>query len=530
MRAAVSSPIRFFAWTVAALSMGAMGALTTSCADSIHLDPPGSGGAGGTAASSSSSGGGKAGECVSNSGCAYPQPVCDTVIEKCKECLTAADCAITKPGTVCSSGSCVCAPDETTAPLTYCAATSTRPYRCVDTQTASSDCGGCDKGCFGSCNEGKCADRWRPVATAGAPAARSQHVAVWTGSKMFVWGGLGKSNAALSTGGLYDPAADAWTATSTVNAPSPRYGATAVWDDTDQVVIVWGGHDAGGTTLNTGGVYDPVKNTWATMPTANGPSPRAEHTAVWASAFTSGFMGAPRGMIVWGGFDGTNRLVDGFVYEPATSKWLGPIDDPNTNMNSPGPSARSQHTAVWDDSTHRMAVWGGNDGQVLADGALWDPSVSGTPNAWTSIGGGGPTARALHTAVWLPGTQRMIIWGGWDGTYLADGWLYDASALAWAQLSAIAPEERANHTAVLIASTKQMLIFGGDQGPNKPLNTLWALDTTQPTPTWSLLSTAPAARTHHTAVVAGDLMIMWGGDGGGGNNPLGDGAIYDASP
>ena len=32
-------------------------------------------------------------------------------------------------------------------------------------------------------------DDWTPVATTGAPASRWQHSAIWTGSKMIVWGG-----------------------------------------------------------------------------------------------------------------------------------------------------------------------------------------------------------------------------------------------------------------------------------------------------------------------------------------------------
>jgi hypothetical protein len=38
-----------------------------------------------------------------------------------------------------------------------------------------------------------------PTSTAGAPTARYLHTAIWTASKMIVWGGL--------TGGLYDPSA-----------------------------------------------------------------------------------------------------------------------------------------------------------------------------------------------------------------------------------------------------------------------------------------------------------------------------------
>ena len=56
---------------------------------------------------------------------------------------------------------------------------------------------------------------WTPTSTIGAPAARSYHAAVWTGSKMIVWGGYLKSvplftDPFTNTGGLYDPATDSW--------------------------------------------------------------------------------------------------------------------------------------------------------------------------------------------------------------------------------------------------------------------------------------------------------------------------------
>ena len=38
-----------------------------------------------------------------------------------------------------------------------------------------------------------CTDQWAATTTANAPAARSDHTAVWTGSEMIVWGGHGAS-------------------------------------------------------------------------------------------------------------------------------------------------------------------------------------------------------------------------------------------------------------------------------------------------------------------------------------------------
>jgi len=45
----------------------------------------------------------------------------------------------------------------------------------------------------------------------------------------------------LNTGGRYDPGTDSWTATNTTNAPSARALHTAIW--TGSEMIVWGGTD-----------------------------------------------------------------------------------------------------------------------------------------------------------------------------------------------------------------------------------------------------------------------------------------------
>jgi hypothetical protein len=66
---------------------------------------------------------------------------------------------------------------------------------------------------------------------------------------MIVWGGAGQPYA----GGKYFPIANSWIAPSTANAPSARYGHTAVW--TGSEMIVWGGNAINVGATNTGGRY-----------------------------------------------------------------------------------------------------------------------------------------------------------------------------------------------------------------------------------------------------------------------------------
>src|ERR1019366_981718 len=110
-------------------------------------------------------------------------------------------------------------------------------------------------------------DYWTVTTTTGAPSGRYWHTAVWTGSRMIVWGGY--RDVSLNDGGQYDPVANTWTATTTTGAPSVREFHTAVW--TGSRMIVWGGEN-GSVYLNDGGQYDPLANAWTLMTTAGAPS------------------------------------------------------------------------------------------------------------------------------------------------------------------------------------------------------------------------------------------------------------------
>ena len=163
---------------------------------------------------------------------------------------------------------------------------------------------------------------------------------------MIVWGGEGGGVIGLNTGGRYNPGADSWTATSTTNAPTGREAHTAVW--TGSEMIVWGGLAAPGPIyFNTGGRYNPSTDSWTATNTANAPSARATHTAVWTSSE----------MIVWGGFGPGTNFNTGGRYDPNTDSWTA-------TSTTNAPIARDYHTAVW--TGNEMIVWGGYGGGYLS--------------------------------------------------------------------------------------------------------------------------------------------------------------------
>src|SRR5260221_13451070 len=74
-------------------------------------------------------------------------------------------------------------------------------------------------------------------------------------------------------------------------------------------------------------------------------------------------------------------------------------------------SYRSFLESVWTGT--KMVVWGGYDGTYTRTGAQYDPAS----NSWTtatSIASAPPPGQ-YHSAVWTG--SRMIVWGGFDGSY-----------------------------------------------------------------------------------------------------------------
>ncbi len=343
-------------------------------------------------------------------------------------------------------------------------------------------------------------DNWAPTCLINAPAGRSYHTAVWTGSEMIVWGGLGSSD--WNTGGKYDPATNSWMATSTTNAPSGRFEQTAVW--TGSEMIVWGGTD-GYDDVNTGGRYNPSTDSWIATSTSTAPSARKGHTAVWTGSE----------MIIWGGVyqrGGPPEYFNtGGRYNPSTNSWTA-------TSTTNAPVGRELHTAVW--TGNEMLIWGGERfGSYLNTGGRYNP----TTDMWSATSTiDSPTGRRSHTAVWT-GTE-MIVWGGVGNTVFDTGGRYNPITGTWiATSTSNAPSARQFHTSVWCGS--EMIVWGGSG--NTYFNTGARYNPT--TNTWAATSTinVPTGRQLHTAVWTASEMIIWGGNN---DTALNTGARYGPTP
>jgi N-acetylneuraminic acid mutarotase len=199
-------------------------------------------------------------------------------------------------------------------------------------------------------------DTWVSLTTTNAPVSRANPAAIWTGSKMIIWGGTdGLSFSTIfNDGGIYDPLADTWKSMTTVGAPIGRVGLSIVW--TGSKMIIWGGEEFTGVWgfFNTGGIYDPTNDTWTPIITVGAPSPRTNHKAVWTGSK----------MIVWGGNNGWGSLNDGGLYDPVSDSW-------ETISTRNAPQGRCGHTAIWTGT--EMIIWGGGGSPYFNNGGRYRP-------------------------------------------------------------------------------------------------------------------------------------------------------------
>lgn len=223
------------------------------------------------------------------------------------------------------------------------------------------------------------------------------------------------------------------------------------------------------------------------------------------------------------------------------SGYAGPAGATTLLPTRSGPTAtalgaRWDHSVIIDPPGQRMVAFGGVAGGIPVND-VWSLDLAGG-GGWVDLtpgAGPAPSARADHSAVYDALNRRMIVFGGPLGALENEVWAFDlAGSAGWMLLvagsaapSPAAPSPRSGHAAVYDPGQQRMIVFGGNDG-GAILNDVWALSLPSTgTPSWSLLSPAngpPLPRENHSAVYdpAAGRMIIYGGND---NSPANDGSV-----
>jgi hypothetical protein len=200
-----------------------------------------------------------------------------------------------------------------------------------------------------------------------------------------------------------------------------------------------------------------------------------------------------------------------------------------------GPVARSIHSAVLDTSTNRMIVFGGAPSSTNTNGTqnlndVWRLNINNLTWKAAKPKGTPPAPRIGHSAVYDPGSNRMIVFGGGLGRSSPcenDVWVLtnangEGGAEEWIQLNPAgsAPAPRIQHGSVYDPNTNTMIVYGGQDCFSTLYSDVWVLSHANGlggTPTWTQLApagTSPGARELTGCVTydpTNNIMMVFGG-------------------
>lgn len=210
-------------------------------------------------------------------------------------------------------------------------------------------------------------------------------------------------------------------------------------------------------------------------------------------------------LIMFGGFDGTESLRDLWTFDIATNSW--------TNIcQSCGPSlGRRRHTAIYDPGRDRMVVFGGEYYHVTNPPSpttrfndVWALSLSSL--TWTQLTttGSPPTPRCSHAAIYDPDRDQMVIYGGvpWtpDKTWRL---VFTQAGSEWVQIAqGNSPVAFEGCSAIFDPIGSRMLLFGGRTYVSAQCPQPWLVDSNE---IYSLSLNAPSES--WTQILAGGTTL-----------------------
>jgi hypothetical protein len=152
-------------------------------------------------------------------------------------------------------------------------------------------------------------------------------------------------------------------------------------------------------------------------PSGNSPPARWHLSGVYNSSDNS--------MIIFGGArESSVKQNDTWKLSWGTYAWS------QLSVSGTLPHDRTGHSAIYNPTDNSMIIFGGHIGDAVNDtitGDVWKLSLGGTPT-WTQLSpsGSAPATRHMHTAIYNPNDNSMIMFGGWgqggSGDRKSDVW------------------------------------------------------------------------------------------------------------
>lgn len=271
-----------------------------------------------------------------------------------------------------------------------------------------------------------------------------------------------------------------WTHITSTGTPSPRFGHSAIVYNNS--ILIFGGSCY---NTNTSELYrfDIKSKRWYLVITKGpSPSPKRGHTAVlWDHQ-----------MIVFGGY--TDQPEDEF-HSLDMQKCVWKAFDVKV-------SARYYHAAIVKEN--QMFIHGGYRERILYDFVVVNLDTKDVHEIQQK--GEKPLGRYGHTIVEY--NDDFYMFGGFTHFDTSQLYKFHIASSTWTQIDfSRGPEKRTNHSAV-VANHSMLVLMGNTKCESRSDLWEWRFDTRE----WRQLDAFRViSRAYHTAVVAGDEMIVFGG-------------------
>lgn len=208
-------------------------------------------------------------------------------------------------------------------------------------------------------------------------------------------------------------------------------------------------------------------------------------------------------ILLFGGRDAAGMLIDDTGWQ-----WDGTDWSPVPSASRPNP--RIVHTMVHDSVRNRVVLFGGTDGSMLADTWEWDGAI------WEDVTPAGlnPSGRSGHAMAFDEARGLVVMYGGFSAQGPEqDLWEWDGSSWLQVTTTGAQPLPRVNHAMAYDAQTQNVLLFGGWNGNFDYFQDTWSWNGS----TWDLLEIAgskPVPRAGHTLAQqpSGLGLVLFGGN------------------
>jgi hypothetical protein len=186
---------------------------------------------------------------------------------------------------------------------------------CVFLETDEANCGACGYACVNGreCVAGRCTPEWQPISTVGAPAARSGHAGAFLDGRFYVFGGsLTWDGPRVATAGAYDPVTDRWFSAAPLVAARTQHMAVS----TGTEIYTFGGFQVHLDPASLAGlerfVPDSGQGAWTTVTASGQPDSRYLFGMAWTGSH----------VMIFGGHNGNlPGQPTGGLFDPVTSTW-----------------------------------------------------------------------------------------------------------------------------------------------------------------------------------------------------------------